>query len=230
MHTACRKSPLHYIAIALTSVMHDSAPDVALQLHCRTTVPAMSQNRDVELQSTSLLQPVAALYVANVAPPDAPEAVHKSKCPAGMTAVLVLEPNAHSGAMLLLHSFSAVHSTPGRLPALPAVLLEIICCTCWHMLLLRPLDRQRVENANLTTSALTASCCKAIAECHSERHARQTAQGVRLHMYASRQVSSPPVQLHTLVARVAASAVASQKRSALPQSLMLKQRPVGGAA
>jgi hypothetical protein len=70
-----------------------------------------------------------------------------------------------------------------------------------------------------------------MAECHSERQERHTAQGVRLHVYASRQVSSPPVQLHILVDGVAASVVASsQKRSALPQSLVLKQRPVGGAA
>jgi hypothetical protein len=114
----------------LTSATHDSAPDMVLQLHCRATVPAMSQNKDVELQPLSLLQPVAALYVAKVAPPDVPEAVHKSNCPAGMTAVVVLEPNAHSGPMALLHSFSAAHNMPGRLPALPAVLLVISCCTC----------------------------------------------------------------------------------------------------
>jgi hypothetical protein len=210
--------------------VHDSAPDVELQLHCRATVPAMSQNNDVELQSPSLLQPVAALYVANVAPLVVPEAVHRSNCPAGMAAVLVLEPNAHSGPIALLHSARAVHSRPGRLPALPAVLLAISCCTCWHMLLLRPLDRHRVENANATTSALAVPCCEAIAECQSNRQERQTAHGLRLHVYASRQVSSPPLQLHTLVAGVVASAMASQKRSALPQSLVLKQRPVGGTA
>lgn len=218
---------IHY---ALTRLTQDSAPDVALQLHFLATVPAMSQNSAAELQSLSPAHPVAALYVARAAPPDVPEVLQRSNCPAGITAVLVLEPNPQSAPIALLHSPSAEHSMPGRLPALPAVLLAMSCCTCWHRLLLRPLDRHLVENAKPTTSELIASCCAAIADCHSDRHDRQRAQGVRLHVYASRHVSSPPEQLHTFVAGLDASVAVSQKRSALPQSLLLKQRPVVGAA